>query len=365
MSMPITPIRIRMLYCIYEMFFSMLLLSCSILVIFLQYRLEENIKIESALRKDLQYNTMINYSFNATKATLDKKCTIFKKDLWEGTTDYFTMINNFIERCVHPDDQKALLSIASRQFNWETHLTGIPVSTKVRCSLKKISEATELPENIKSVIAASPKEWAWSDIQCIATKDSLTGDIIIYVTIKDVDEAVSHESSLKQMASTDSLTGVYNRGKTEYLIKKYLSHKNTSGTLLMIDLDNFKNINDTLGHIKGDEVLKETSSVIKSIFRSSDIIGRLGGDEFCVFCEALTDITFLEKRCTELNKQAFRTYQTGNANTVNLSLSIGIALCPEHGTIFEELYKCADIALYEAKIKGKNQYCFYTPNMRK
>lgn len=365
MSMPITPMHIRMLYSLYEMFFSLLLLTCIILVIFLQYRLEENIKVESTIRKDLQYNTMINYSFNATKSTLDKKCTIFKKDLWEGTTDYFTMINNFIERCVHPDDKKELLIIASREFNWETHLTDIPVSTKVRCSLKKISEATELPENIKSIIASSPKEWAWSDIQCIATKDSLTGDIIIYVTIKDVDEAVSHESSLKQIARTDSLTGVYNRGATEYLIKKYLSHKNASGTLIMIDLDNFKNINDTLGHIKGDEVLKETSAVIKSIFRNSDIIGRLGGDEFCVFCEKLVDRNFLEKRCDELNKQAFHTYKTDNGNTVNLSLSIGVALCPEHGAIFEELYKCADMALYKSKNKGKNQYCFYAPNMQK
>ena len=126
--------------------------------------------------------------------------------------------------------------------------------------------------------------------------------------------------------------------------------------LFMIDVDNFKNLNDTRGHQAGDEFLIDLASEIKSSFRETDVVGRIGGDEFFALMRNVPGDSVTLRKAQEL----LDTIQEVCADyrDLQLSSSIGISMFPQDGTTLEELYAQADGALYEAKRKGKNRYMF-------
>ncbi len=161
------------------------------------------------------------------------------------------------------------------------------------------------------------------------------------------------QSHTLELSKLDSLTGAYNRAATESFIHSYLdtNSKNMHG-FLMLDLDNFKIINDTFGHICGDEVLRETAKVLHAFFRRGDMIGRLGGDEFVVFLPNIqNERTVLEKAqklCEEMQKRVFTEYK------LNVSISVGACISKDC-SCFLDLYSKADRALYDAKQAGKMQ----------
>ena len=128
--------------------------------------------------------------------------------------------------------------------------------------------------------------------------------------------------------------------------------------MFLFDIDNFKKINDTMGHAFGDEVLRSLGVQIGAIFRASDIVGRVGGDEFMVF---LKDITSDEDIMKEAGKVEafFKSFQAGEYVKYKATASIGVAIFPQEGEDFETLYKAADQGLYKAKKRGKNQLAFY------
>lgn len=164
---------------------------------------------------------------------------------------------------------------------------------------------------------------------------------------------------LMEKADTDLLTGLTNKLATERKIKEYIrDYPDSSGMLFVVDIDNFKKINDTMGHAFGDEVLRGLGSQIKAVFRVTDIIGRTGGDEFMVFLKFLkTD----EDTLREAQKLVdfFRGFVVGEYVKYSATASIGAAVFPAHGADFDTLYKSADKALYKAKKRGKNQLAFY------
>lgn len=169
---------------------------------------------------------------------------------------------------------------------------------------------------------------------------------------------------LKRKSQQDSLTKLFNKEETEFHIQKALADRARGGiaALLMVDIDNFKGVNDQLGHQFGDTVLMDVSRRIKSLFRETDIIGRLGGDEFAVFLpQAPSSKVITEKAEALIN--ALRYTYFGENKQYKLSGSVGVALCPQHGTTFEELYANADAALYECKRRGKDGYAIYDRQM--
>lgn len=167
---------------------------------------------------------------------------------------------------------------------------------------------------------------------------------------------------IRERAEKDALTGLYNRGAVRQYINRLLAADSPTrsgiSALLMIDLDNFKTINDTYGHIFGDEVLTRTAAKIRKLFRSNDIIGRIGGDEFMVFIDSIPDIELIQTRCQQLI-DAICTSFFDEDSPISISASVGVALVPEHGNTLSELYHKADQALYNAKKLGKNRYCIY------
>ncbi|WP_028551675.1 GGDEF domain-containing protein [Paenibacillus sp. UNC451MF] len=162
------------------------------------------------------------------------------------------------------------------------------------------------------------------------------------------------------LAFHDSLTGLSNRAAFEEMLAMTISQNKGITALLMIDLDNFKLVNDRLGHDKGDHLLKCVAQCLRTIARKEDIAIRLGGDEFVIIMPSVTR-PMMESMATriieEIGKSTAREIQLDGDK---VTVSIGISLSPEHGVDPDALCKSADIALYRSKEKGKNQYHIYT-----
>jgi diguanylate cyclase (GGDEF)-like protein len=155
------------------------------------------------------------------------------------------------------------------------------------------------------------------------------------------------------------MTGLYNKTTTGKLINDWIhNHRSGAGTLMMIDIDNFKDVNDKFGHLYGDMILKKLAEDLKLMFRSNDIVGRVGGDEFFVFLKKLSSERLVEEKATEICKLFNNVYQEEDT-LCKISASVGIALFPKHGNSLDTLYKKADMALYMRKEKGKNGFNIY------
>lgn len=165
---------------------------------------------------------------------------------------------------------------------------------------------------------------------------------------------------LQTQVQTDALTGLMNRETAIAKIMQFLAleGRHDHHTLLIIDLDNFKSINDNFGHLEGDKVIKTISAKIKSVFRSIDIVGRLGGDEFIVFIKHTTAESFVTRKTNAL-LSAIEYVASGDTVTVTVTGSIGISLYEGDDTPFETLFKEADEAMYRAKQSGKSMFCCY------
>lgn len=174
---------------------------------------------------------------------------------------------------------------------------------------------------------------------------------------------VQKQKTLEKLIDLDPLTQCLNKIAFERAVTQNLgSHRhNVSYAFLIIDVDNFKAVNDNLGHHFGDEVLKDVSSALKKIFRDTDLVGRIGGDEFTVFLMNVPDDALLAKKAREIITAFDREYVEQDMH-YRITCSIGIAKYPKDGMTYEDLYKNADIALYRSKNNGKNNFTMYSSN---
>lgn len=160
----------------------------------------------------------------------------------------------------------------------------------------------------------------------------------------------------KEKNYIDSLTGIYNRTKVKEYIEDFVSKGiNLQGVMILMDLDNFKSINDQLGHMEGDLVLKKFAEILITQFRTSDIVARLGGDEFIVFLPNFISKAGLETKIDHI-LSIIRQELSPYYEKYNLSVSIGIAYLGGNNKTYEDLYQSADDAMYTAKRGGKNGY---------
>ena len=175
-----------------------------------------------------------------------------------------------------------------------------------------------------------------------------------------------NQSTLIRQAHTDSLTGLLNKSYTEQTISKWLNSKEFDGfqALLMIDMDYFKQINDTFGHAVGDEVLIIFSRFLREQFRTTDIIGRVGGDEFMVLMKNVRLDYNLRPHLQKLYI-SLETLDIPELDGRRLSCSIGCAVAPTDADSFSQLYQLADKALYSAKQNGRGQFVLYHDILKK
>lgn len=165
---------------------------------------------------------------------------------------------------------------------------------------------------------------------------------------------------LQNKAETDLLTDLLNKVSTQKKIQEYLDGEGRDKVSMMcvLDVDNFKKINDTMGHAFGDEVLSSLGKRIRSEFRVTDIVGRIGGDEFVIFLKDLKDDAIIEREAKRI-ENFFKDFQVGSYTKYSPTASIGAAIYPRDAHDYESLYKAGDAALYKAKKRGKNQLAFY------
>lgn len=179
--------------------------------------------------------------------------------------------------------------------------------------------------------------------------------------ITDIDEERRMIDDLRRRAERDALTGLYNREETERQICRYLEGKpQRMCALFMIDTDDFKQINDSQGHIFGDAVLSELAAGMKRMTRQTDVVGRIGGDEFAIFMKDIPSRDVAIQKAEALT-QMFRDLFHDDRHVLRVSCSVGVALYPENGEDFPSLYRNADRMLYQAKSLGKNRYMMAEP----
>jgi len=175
------------------------------------------------------------------------------------------------------------------------------------------------------------------------------------------------QKRIRELAYTDILTGLASRARFYQHIEEVIKHSirhNHRFSLLYIDLDNFKDINDSLGHDVGDLLLKEVSNRLNAVSRDVDFLSRLSGDEFCILVDEIEDeytASKVAERCFKAISQPVTL--TGRVHTP--TCSIGIAHYPDNGKTVSALLKAADTALYSAKERGKNRYAFYDAELTK
>ncbi len=173
-----------------------------------------------------------------------------------------------------------------------------------------------------------------------------------------LEQKIKEVSDIKSKARQDALTGLWNRAYTEETVNELVSG-GTNGALFMIDMDNFKAINDNYGHIEGDNTLKMFADTMRKFSSDKDVLCRIGGDEFVMFINGITSKSVLSNLagdiisdlCAKIEEKKFET---------NSSVSIGIAQIPEDGANFASVYNAADKALYYVKQNGKNSFHFFS-----
>ncbi len=214
------------------------------------------------------------------------------------------------------------------------------------------SGRTGLSFNYQRRLLDGSLHWVHNDLKFLTDVDS--GHLCMMLSAKNIDLEKKEEEKLIEAAKRDQMTMLYNRETTMEYIEQCLSeYPQSMHALFMIDVDNFKSLNDTLGHQTGDEFLIDLAREVKGIFRESDIVGRIGGDEFFAFLGKVPDMSVVEKKAEELI-QTIRSV-CKKYPVIELSASIGISMYPKDGMTVDEMYAKADEALYQAKNRGKNQ----------
>lgn len=207
----------------------------------------------------------------------------------------------------------------------------------------------------------------WCRYQALVQTDDEGNDVRRIGRLLDTHEMVILQAELKRKAEHDSLTNVLNRSAAKERISEYLDGSDAPATFILIDVDNFKRVNDVFGHPEGDRILKELAEHLRRACRSEDIVARLGGDEFVVFAQGLGPGAALDNLVARLVDQNFTPLTTqledGTTETMVPTISIGVASTLQSDVGVSDLYQAADNVLYESKAMGKNcaHFCIVEP----
>lgn len=261
--------------------------------------------------------------------------------------------------------------------NWQKKFGYPPITTDVRKRIPQYAHVytpdrrelgrimAEIISGQKSYVEAEVRfqqadKYIWCRIRATAQYDKQGKPIKAVGVVVDIDNEKKQSQKLLEKAERDTLTKLYNKGTAQSLIEEHLNRAGPVGcdALLVIDVDNFKQVNDTKGHLFGDAFLVEVADAICGLFRGIDIVGRIGGDEFIVCIKDVPDPHMAVHKAGQV-VDAFRSLAANTQNAGHVSCSVGIAVSPMHGTAFQDLYRKADHALYRAKKQGKNQCVLY------
>ncbi|MGL4791219.1 MAG: GGDEF domain-containing protein, partial [Anaerotignaceae bacterium] len=316
--------------------------------------------LENAVEDEKQFkNTVIEQAIVGLEVNLteNKVVSSFGKafDNSENTTGrYSDLVFTSLPYRVHKDDLEMVLHFMSITTLLDKYCKGeVDLSLEYRAMLH------------------GSTDYIWIKAFFTLYKSSKTDSVMVFTYAKDIDAEKQLALEMKSRSERDTLTGLYNHGMTKQLVNEFI-HEETQipckGALLIVDIDNFKLINDNFGHGFGDEVLRDISKKLTSVFRcdnninsvrrEDDIVGRIGGDEFMVFVKT-SDVKGLTARTSRICEILKKTYTTADGKDITISASVGIAVVKDKDDDFKSLYAKADVALYNSKRKGKNCFSFY------
>lgn len=305
--------------------------------------LEQVVIQEQKYRNSITKDAIASYEVNITQDAILSGLEDMQKEFGDRTLSYSEMILYMTPKLVYSDDIPAFTKYASVK-----NIANLFESGKSETSV----EYRRLLEN---------GEYAWVNAVTTVVRDEKNRDLIAFVYIKNIDRLKRRQLELEYKAERDALTGLYNKEITGKLVDEHLlsKHNPVGSALFMIDVDNFKAINDNLSHVYGDAVLCELADRLRKIFRANDIVGRIGGDEYIAYMKNCTSLEKIEEKAREILKEFYTTYNGLGDEGHTISGSVGISVCPKDGQSFAQLYKSADAALYQAKGNGKNTYALY------
>lgn len=263
-------------------------------------------------------------------------------NIWNEVFGYAPLQENFIARLsteshFHPDD-----------------------ISRIRELFQLLQENPADVQLTEARIAKADGRYLWCRIRAAANVDENGNPDRVLGIIVNIDAEKQATQALRRQAEQDALTKLFNKEAARRRVEAYLAD-NPEGAhcaLFIIDLDNFKHINDHYGHMFGDSVLTQVAKEIKKLFRVQDVVARIGGDEFMVLMQDVHDLDLVKSRCERMMSAFFNIF-LGQMYDSPLGCSVGVSFSPIHGTSYSELFQHADQALYQAKALGKNRYVFY------
>lgn len=283
------------------------------------------------------------YEINITKNRLmTLKSIKDSTDDESGWVEYTSAMETIKQNAIYQEDWEEFSEVADRDNLMYCFANG---KTEFYCEYRRIDTEGKL---------------IWVSSTTHILRDPVTSDIKAFTYVKDIDTEKKQQMIMMQQVQEDHLTGIFNRATGVKKIEKILDNpeEDTIHGFLSIDIDEFKTVNDTFGHLKGDFLLQKIAEGFKSVVRKRDVLARMGGDEFIVFLNDVKDKEQIKFIANRLRKHASTIVIDENVKFES-TISIGIAVFPDDGLTFEKLYMNSDSALYHAKHHGKNRVAVF------
>lgn len=303
---------------------------------------------QKAVEEQRLYEAMVARATLAYEVNISQNLAIKGHEHWHdyfgitASSNYNEMVKAFSTLAIYAEDSNGFSTTFSQENVLSAYTRG---ERQLSCQYRKPNENGEL---------------RWANCTLHLYQDPDNDDIKGFAYVEDIDNQKRETLALRYSAEHDSMTDLLNKATAETTIDSFLSScdpKTQKHAFFMIDIDYFKNINDVFGHLYGDEVLREIATLIKSLFREDDIIGRVGGDEFVVLMKNAASSDIVSARAQSICNKLSIKYSDGQKSS-SISASVGITLYPSQGKTFEELFDKSDKLLYSAKKAGRNRYSF-------
>lgn len=302
---------------------------------------------------------------NITESRANEERAQYYGDAFKQTKDWVLIIDEKISRVTANNSMQKIFGWTDEPFDFDANILGIEGQRHRFYKHLLLSLKEGQHWSGEELITTNNNEEYHVMVNISAAKNSVTDNMHYICIFTDISAQKSAENELRFLANYDHLTGLPNRSLLLDRIQHAIDHsrrKKTSIALFFIDLDRFKQVNDSLGHEYGDLLLKEITKRLTHVLRADDTVARIGGDEFVVLLESFNSNSQLGNIAQKVIESVGEPTLLKN-NTVSVGASIGIALYPEDAINSDKLLRNADVAMYHAKQLGRNNFQFFTDEM--